>query len=63
MAAGPVDMIAQNWRGQSEALEAGLLVTAKKMANARGQMIAASHRNDGEGWRNAPFLWPLMDRS
>lgn len=63
MALGAARMIAQGWRGQAEAMEASLLVTARKLANARGQMIAASRRNEGRGWRNAPFLWPLMDRS
>lgn len=56
-------MIVLDQRTGTKELETSLLVTAKKLATARGQMIASSRRFEGEGWRSAPFLWPLMDWS
>jgi hypothetical protein len=56
-------MIAPEWRGNGRNLEERLLVTATKLAKARGAMLAASARSEGSGWRVAPFLWPLIDRS
>lgn len=45
------------------ALEKHLLITAREIARARGSMIVASRQSEGAGWRNAPFLWPLIERS
>ena len=56
-------MIATDLRGQGQRFESRLLVTAQRLANARGNMIAASRAEEGAGWRSAPFLWPLIERN
>lgn len=56
-------MITLDWRSRAQEFEANLHVKAELLGRARGQLIAASRRDDGAGWRNAPFLWPLIERN
>jgi|GEM_PF-3126168 len=56
-------MIVIERRDAARDLERKLLVTAKQLGSARGQMLRRSRLSEGSGWRHAPFLWPLIERS
>lgn len=56
-------MIVIDRRDAVSNLEAKLLIKAKQLGAARSQMLRHSRSSEGSGWRHAPFLWPLIERS